>query len=329
MTLGEPAGIGPDIAIRLAQSSIHCRLAVIGDPELLETRAAQLGLPITLDEWRQQIAETQRLAVVAEPLRRPANPGRPDTQNAAHVLRCLDRAIDGCMAGEFDAMVTGPVHKGIINEAGTGFTGHTEYISERTCGDLPVMLLASGTLRVALVTTHVALSEVSVLITRERVERVIRVLIDDLRDKFGITRPRIAVCGLNPHAGEQGHLGREEIEEITPAIEVFRKSGIQVSGPHPADTVFLPGDTDRYDVILAMYHDQGLPVLKYRGFSDAVNVTLGVPLIRTSVDHGTALELAGRADIDLGSARAALDLAISLAQNRMDKQARLGRDKKP
>jgi 4-hydroxythreonine-4-phosphate dehydrogenase len=316
LTLGEPAGIGPDIAIRLAGAPPRCRLAVIGSPSLLKERAMQIGMNLSLEQWRGQLTERGKLAVIDTPLPGTVVPGALNAANASYVLRCLDQAIDGCTSGRFDAMVTGPVHKGVINEAGIPFTGHTEYISERTASELPVMMLTCGSLRVALVTTHVPLKEVSALITRARVEQVIRVLIGELRDKFGLASPRVAVCGLNPHAGEQGHLGMEEIEAIAPAVEAFRERGSRVSGPHPADTVFLPHHADRFDVILAMYHDQGLPVLKYRGFSEAVNVTLGVPLIRTSVDHGTALELAGRPGVDTGSARAALELAIEMAQSR-------------
>ena len=317
-TPGEPAGIGPDIAVRLAESPPRCKLVVIGDPGCLRSRAAELGSHVAIEEWRQQPPERGKVAVTSIPLAQPAVAGQLDPRNAASVLRCLDRAIDGCMSGEYDAMVTGPVHKGVINEAGIHFTGHTEYISERTGSALPVMMLTSGALRVALATTHVALKEVSALITRAKIESVLRILIDDLTEKFGIVSPRVAVCGLNPHAGERGHLGKEEIEEIIPVIERFSNSGHRVTGPHPADTVFLPRNLDHYDVILSMYHDQGLPVLKYQGFSEAVNVTLGVPVIRTSVDHGTALDLAGGGDIDMGSAQAAVDLAIALAQKRLE-----------
>ena len=320
-TPGEPAGVGPDIAIKIAESPPRCKLAFIGDPEFLRFRAEQTGSGVAIDEWRQQTAEAGKLVVSPVPLAQPVRCGELDPRNAGSVLQCLDRAIDGCMSGEFDAMVTGPVHKGVINDANIAFTGHTEYISERTASGLPVMLLTCGSLRVALATTHVALKDVSALITRDRIERVIRVLAKDLDEKFGIASPRIAVCGLNPHAGEQGHIGTEEIEQISPVIEKLCNAGHRVSGPHPADTVFLPQNADQYDVILTMYHDQGLPVLKRQGFSEAVNITLGVPVIRTSVDHGTALELAGSGEVDTGSARAALDLAIMLAQTRLNRQS--------
>lgn len=311
LTPGEPAGIGPDLAVQLAQTPLPCRLVAIGDPDLLRQRARKLGLPLTVVEPGGPDGRG-RLAVVPEPLQRPAIPGRLDPGNAGHVLRCLDRAIDGCISGEFDAMVTAPVHKGVINEAGVPFTGHTEYISARTGSETPVMMLATPTLRVALVTTHVPLAKVSGLITRSRLEQTLRVLADEMEAKFGIPNPRIAVCGLNPHAGENGHLGREEIEVIGPAVEAFRRRGYAVCGPLPADTVFVPRAGSIYHVVLCMYHDQGLPVIKQQGFGEAVNVTLGIPIIRTSVDHGTALALAGTGAAQAGSCRAAVHLAADL-----------------
>ncbi|MGZ5074288.1 MAG: 4-hydroxythreonine-4-phosphate dehydrogenase PdxA, partial [Usitatibacter sp.] len=236
--------------------------------------------------------------------------------NAPHVLAILDRALDGCVAGEFDAMVTAPVQKSVLNDAGIPFTGHTEYLAERTSTPLVVMLLVGGGLRVALATTHLALSEVPRAITRERLEAIVRILDHDLRTRFGIARPRILVAGLNPHAGESGYLGREEIEVITPAIEALAREGLAVSGPYPADTLFTPRVLAQGDAALAMFHDQGLPVLKHAAFGEAVNVTLGLPIIRTSVDHGTALDLAGAGEIDAGSVREAIALAFEMASRR-------------
>jgi 4-hydroxythreonine-4-phosphate dehydrogenase len=240
-------------------------------------------------------------------------PGRLDKANARHVLAILDRAIDGCVTNEFDAMVTAPVQKSVINEAGVPFTGHTEYLADRTGTPLVVMLLAGGGLRVALATTHLALSEVPRAITRSLIESVIRVLDADLRKRFGIQRPRILVAGLNPHAGESGYLGREEIDSIAPAIEALAREGFAVSGPYPADTLFTPRVLEQGDCALAMFHDQGLPVLKHAAFGEAVNVTLGLPIVRTSVDHGTALDRAGAGEVDAGSFRKAIDLAFEMA----------------
>jgi 4-hydroxythreonine-4-phosphate dehydrogenase len=239
--------------------------------------------------------------------------GQLDPANAGYVLRLLDAAIDGCVRSDFDAMVTAPVQKSVINDAGIAFTGHTEYLAERTGAPLPVMMLTSGSLRVALATTHLPLSAVSSAITRPLLEQVLRILDHDLRARFGITAPRILVCGLNPHAGESGHLGREEIEVISPVIEQLRQHGMQLIGPQPADTAFTPHMLQQADAVLAMYHDQGLPVIKHVGFSDAVNVTLGLPIVRTSVDHGTALNLAGTGKADAGSLISALELALTLA----------------
>jgi 4-hydroxythreonine-4-phosphate dehydrogenase len=246
----------------------------------------------------------------------PGTPGRLDPANAPYVLAVLDAATDGCLAGRFDAMVTAPVHKGVINEAGVRFTGHTEYLAERCGAPLPVMLLAGGGLRVALATTHLPLAHVSSAITAQRLEGVLRVLDADLRAKFGIAAPRILVCGLNPHAGEGGHLGREEIEVIEPTLERLRAQGLHLTGPVPADTAFLPARVAGHDAVLAMFHDQGLPVLKHASFGHAVNVTLGLPIVRTSVDHGTALDLAGTGRADPGSLRAALHLAAGMCAAR-------------
>lgn len=318
LALGEPAGIGPDIAVRMAQEAVHCRLAVIADPDLLLNRASELMLPLDVDVWQGQEAMSKRLSVLTEKLGQPVTTGKLNPANVDYVLRCLNRAIDGCLSGEFDAMMTGPVHKGIINDAGTDFTGHTEYIAKRTGSELPVMMLVTSVLRVALVTTHVPLRKVSAMITRDRIDKVVDILICSLKRKFGIGAPRIAVCGLNPHAGEQGYLGHEEDEIIVPVIEKYQQAGYSIDGPLPADTIFIPHNINRYDVVLAMYHDQGLPVIKHQGFSEAVNITLGIPIIRTSVDHGTALELAGSNAVDIGSSMAAIALATDLARHQAE-----------
>ena len=240
-------------------------------------------------------------------------PGHLDRANARHVLQLLDRAIDGCVSGEFAAMVTAPVQKSVINDAGIKFSGHTEYLAERTGGAHPVMMLANGSLRVALATTHLPLKDVSAAITAELLQQVLRVVDRDLRTRFAIPAPRILVCGLNPHAGESGHLGREEIEIIAPALDALRRAGMQLIGPAPADTAFTASMLQQADAVLAMFHDQGLPVIKYAGFENAVNVTLGLPIIRTSVDHGTALSLAGTGKADSSSLAAAIDMALQLA----------------
>ena len=317
-TIGEPAGIGPDIAIRVAQNPPACKIAVIGDPDLIAERAELLKMPLRIEPWREQVTTSGTMAVLAEPLPASVEPGRLNSRNAESVLRCINRAVDGCLDGHFDAMATGPVHKGVINTAGISFSGHTEYISERTGSPSPVMMLTTGDTRVALVTTHIPLHRVCNEITQERLYRVLQVVIDDMRGKFDIDSPRIAVCGLNPHAGEQGHMGREEIEIISPVIEGVQQQGVRIFGPLPADTVFVPEIQLQFDVILSMYHDQGLPVIKHQGFDRAVNITLGIPIIRTSVDHGTALDRVGHANVNAGSALAALELAAHLAQLKLD-----------
>jgi len=298
VTSGEPAGIGPELCAALLADPVEARLTIIGDRGLLE-RAAGRPLP------------AERILHV--PLLKPSAPGRLDPQNARYVLALLDAGIDGCLKGRFDALVTAPVHKGVINDAGIPFTGHTEYLAKRCGAALPVMMLVGGGLRVALATTHLPLAQVSVALTADRLEQVIRVLDADLRAKFALAAPRILVCGLNPHAGEGGHLGREEIEVITPVLEWLRMEGVGLTGPVPADTAFLPERLAGHDAVLAMYHDQGLPVLKHASFGHAVNVTLGLPIVRTSVDHGTALDLAGTGRADAGSLRAALGLATGLS----------------
>ncbi len=311
LTPGEPAGVGPDVCALLAVRPPRARLVFIADPAVLRARAKALGLSLNLPEWQNQPAEGCYLLPVST--RAPVTPGRLDKANAAYVLETLNRAITGCRRGEFDALVTGPVHKGIINDAGIAFTGHTEYLAAQAGKVTPVMMLAAGGLRVALVTTHLALSDVPRAITRERLTAVLEILHRDLKEKFGLAAPRLRVCGLNPHAGESGHLGREEIEVIEPVIKALATKGMQLEGPVPADTAFLPDSLKQVDAVLAMYHDQGLPVLKHHDFAHAVNITLGLPFIRTSVDHGTALELAGSGKADPSSLYAALDLAIELA----------------
>jgi 4-hydroxythreonine-4-phosphate dehydrogenase len=297
VTTGEPAGIGPELCAALLSESWDGRLVLIGDRSLLERSAGR-----TLPDG----------CVLHVPLAAPCTPGRLDPANARYVLTVLDRAVDGCLGGQFDAMVTAPVHKGVINDAGIPFTGHTEYLAQRTAAALPVMMLVGGGLRVALVTTHLPLAAVSKAVTAVRLRAVLRILDADLRDKFGVHEPRILVCGLNPHAGEGGHLGREELDVIEPTLQELRLEGLHLTGPVPADTAFLPERLAGHDAVLAMFHDQGLPVLKHASFGHAVNVTLGLPILRTSVDHGTALDLAGTGRADAGSLRAAVQLARDL-----------------
>ncbi len=321
LTPGEPAGIGPDLVVQIAQRASSARLVAVADPQLLQRRAARLGLPLTLlpvDDLdiagRAFAAGT--LGVLPVVLAVDETPGRLEPRNARYVLQTLERAADACLRGDADALVTGPVQKSVINDAGVAFSGHTELLAQR-CGDaLPVMMLVAGTLRVALVTTHLPLRAVPDAVTAETLTTVLRILHADLRGRFGIAAPRILVCGLNPHAGESGHLGREEIAIITPVVDALRREGLLLEGPLPADTVFTPKVLARGDAVLAMYHDQGLTALKYAGFGSAVNVTLGLPIIRTSVDHGTALDLAGSGLAEAGSMEAALEMAIALASNR-------------
>jgi 4-hydroxythreonine-4-phosphate dehydrogenase len=312
LTPGEPAGVGPDVCVLLAARPPHARLVFIADPAVLRARAQQLGLSLNLPEWQNQSAEGCYLLPVSA--KAPVEAGRLNKANALYVLETLSRAIAGCLRGEFDALVTGPVHKGIINDAGFAFTGHTEYLAAQAGHMMPVMLLAAGNLRVALVTTHLAIADVPRAITRERLASVLEILHRDLKQKFGLNQPRIRVCGLNPHAGESGHLGREEIEVIEPVIQALTAKGMKLEGPVPADTAFLPESLKNVDAVLAMYHDQGLPVLKHHDFAHAVNVTLGLPFIRTSVDHGTALELAGSGKADPSSLYAALDMALAMVK---------------
>jgi 4-hydroxythreonine-4-phosphate dehydrogenase len=319
LTSGEPAGIGPELCVALAAQQLPCELVCFGDRGLLEERARALSIAVSVRAYEPPARRARTapgggsLAVAHVPLAVASVPGRPDPANARYVLALLDRAIDGTLAGEFDALVTAPVHKGIINEAGIAFTGHTEYLQQRTGSARAVMMLTAGTLRVALATTHLPLKAVSAAITIDSLFDVAAILARELEARFDIRDPRIAVCGLNPHAGEGGHLGDEEIHVITPAVSLMRTAGIRASGPLPADSVFVPQELARFDAVLAMYHDQGLPVVKYAGFERAVNVTLGLPLIRTSPDHGTALALAGSGSADPASLVAAVQLASTLA----------------
>lgn len=316
LTPGEPAGIGPDLCVMLAQHDHAFQLVAIADPELLAKRAEMLGLPLSLHAFDANAAIVPQTAssihVLPVELTTPATCGQLNEANARYVLKTITRAVRGCLDGLFAAMVTGPVHKGVINAAGIAFTGHTEYIAGISGGQ-PVMMLATPGLRVALATTHLPLSDVSKAITHNRLRTVLRILHRELQTRMAISEPKILVCGLNPHAGEGGHLGREEIEIIEPVLEGLRRQGMTVEGPLPADTVFTPDFLNRADAILAMYHDQGLPVLKHLGFGRAVNITLGLPLIRTSVDHGTALELAGSGQANPGSLEYALETASTMA----------------
>lgn len=321
LTPGEPAGIGPDLCLLLAKQAQPAPLVAIASRELLAARAGQLGLDILLLEvgpkrWPDRPAPAGTLYVWDTPLAAPATPGNLMPANATYVLETLTRAGLGCLDGSFAGMITAPVHKGVINEAGIAFSGHTEFLAELTHTEQVVMMLATHGLRVALVTTHLPLKDVAAAITADRLERVTRILHADLQDKFGIAQPRILVCGLNPHAGEGGHLGREELEVIEPTLERLRTEGMNLIGPLPADTLFTPKYLDQTDAVLAMYHDQGLPVLKFKGFGAALNVTLGLPIIRTSVDHGTALDLAGTGKVDTGSLQVALETAYQMAASR-------------
>ena len=318
LTPGEPAGIGPDLCIQLSQRKQSCELVVITDPELLLQRAKQLGLNIIIN-----LFESSKEAIPNEPgtitvlpvqIKNTVNCGQLFVENSPHVIKTIRLAAQGCSDGLFDAMVTAPVHKGIINDANIPFTGHTEFIANITGGH-PVMMLATTGLRVALVTTHLPLSDVSNAITVDRLNKVIRLLHKDLQNYFSLPNPTILVCGLNPHAGENGHLGREEIDIISPTLESLRKQGINLIGPLPADTLFTQKYLQSADAVLAMYHDQGLPVLKYKGFGQAVNITLGLPIIRTSVDHGTALDLAGTGKANLGSLVFAVETALEMVKS--------------
>lgn len=320
LTPGEPAGIGPDLCLLLARDAQPAALVAIASRTLLADRATQLGLQIELldvgpGQWPSQPAPAGSLYVWDTPLAEPVVAGQLNAANAGYVLQTLTRAAGGCMTSDFAGMITAPVHKGVINQAGIAFSGHTEFLADLTQTPQVVMMLATEGLRVALVTTHLPLKDVAAAISEERLTRVTRILAHDLRSKFGIAQPRILVCGLNPHAGEGGHLGREEIEIIEPTLARLREEGIDLIGPLPADTLFTPKHLEHCDAVLAMYHDQGLPVLKYKGFGAAVNITLGLPIIRTSVDHGTALDLAGSGKVDSGSLKVALHTAYAMADS--------------
>jgi 4-hydroxythreonine-4-phosphate dehydrogenase len=318
LTAGEPAGIGPDLCVQIAQRKPSCNLVVIADRDLLHQRAQLLRLPLELTEYLPNISaehKAGKLQIIHVPLNESAVSGRLNPANSCYVLKTLDRAIAGCSNGEFSAMVTTPVHKGVINDAGITFTGHTEYLSQLSHSQT-VMMLVGGGMRVALATTHLPLKKVAEAITHESLERQLRTIQSELISRFNINRPRIAVAGLNPHAGESGHLGREEIDIIIPVLNQLRAEGMQLIGPLPADTLFNPSQLKNFDCIFTMYHDQGLPVLKHASFGTGVNVTLGLPFIRTSVDHGTALDLAATGHADPGSLLAAIELAVTLASNK-------------
>jgi 4-hydroxythreonine-4-phosphate dehydrogenase len=315
LTAGEPAGIGPDLCIALAHQTLPCRLSVLGDIDVLRARADGLGVAvdfITSDAIPAHRAGALHVRHI--PVAAPVTAGVLDAGNSAHVLALLDAALEGCLNGSYDAMVTAPVHKGVINDAGFTFTGHTEYLAEHSGTNRVVMMLAGGGLRVALATTHLPLREVADAITPALLDEVIRILHADLQRKFGVIRPRILVAGLNPHAGESGHLGHEEIDVIEPALDRLRGEGMDLVGPLPADTLFSRIRHDPCDAVLAMYHDQGLPVLKYASFGAGVNITLGLPFIRTSVDHGTALDLAGTGRAEVGSLLTAIEVAMEMVE---------------
>ncbi|OLL33248.1 4-hydroxythreonine-4-phosphate dehydrogenase PdxA [Burkholderia sp. SRS-W-2-2016] len=318
ITTGEPAGVGPELTAQaLAGAAAHwpnAQFTVLGDAQLLAERARAVGV-----DWAALLSGGARVRVGHRALGAPARAGKLDAANGRYVLDLLDAAIDGAVAGSFDAIVTAPLQKSTINDAGVPFTGHTEYLAERTHTPRVVMMLA-GTgkrpLRVALATTHLPLKDVSAALTIDSLVDTLRIIDQDLRQHFGLPAPRILVTGLNPHAGENGYLGREEIDVITPALQQANGAGIDARGPYPADTLFQPRYLDEADCVLAMFHDQGLPVLKYATFGEGINVTLGLPIIRTSVDHGTALDLAGTGRADAGSLIAAIDTAVSMARHR-------------
>lgn len=321
LTIGEPAGIGPDLVVRAVQQAQSNRqLIAIGDPQVLAARAALLDLPLEMVTFdpAQPVRGNRagELFVVPVNVQAEVVPGVLDARNGRYVLDTLDSAVTLCQSGSIDAMVTAPVHKGVINDSGVKFSGHTEYLAEATHTEKVVMMLATKGLRVALATTHIPLQEVASAISKPGLTQVLRIVHAQMQRDFALLNPRILVCGLNPHAGEGGHLGREEIDVINPVIASLQAEGMIISGPYPADTVFTPKHMDNADVIVAMYHDQGLPVLKYMGFGAAVNITLGLPIIRTSVDHGTALDLAGSEHVDTGSMAVALDVAAQMARGR-------------
>lgn len=319
LTAGEPAGIGPELCLALAAQERDWPLVCLADRVCLAQRAQRIGLSIGLEDYSPGAPVTcaaGRLSVLHQPLAAAAIPGHLDPLNARTVIAHIDRAVDGCLSGEFSALVTAPVQKSLIKAAGVDFMGHTEYIATRVRAPLPVMMLVAGPLRVALATTHLPLREVSGALSIALLVQELQIMAHDLARDWALPRARIAVCGLNPHAGEGGHLGDEEQRIIGPAIREVRSAGLEVTGPLPADTVFVPRQLEQFDAVLAMYHDQGLPVLKHAGFGNAVNVTLGLPIVRTSVDHGTALDLAGTGRADAGSLLAAVQLAARMAGHR-------------
>jgi len=318
VTAGEPAGVGAELVVRLAQLPLPATLVAITDRGLLQRAAERCGVGLALaddDGFRPDARAAGSLRVQHVPLAVPESPGRPDPRNARHVLATLETAADGCMDGRYDAMVTAPLQKGTINDAGIAFSGHTEFLAERAHADV-VMMLASPGLRVALATTHLPLAAVPAAVTADALARTLRIVHAELRRKFGLAEPRIAVLGLNPHAGENGHIGREEVDTIIPVLAALRSEGMRLLGPLPADTAFIPAQRPHYDAVLAMYHDQALPVLKSEAFDCTVNLTLGLPFIRTSVDHGTALDLAGTGKASADSLVAATRMAVELAARR-------------
>ncbi|MSP86539.1 MAG: 4-hydroxythreonine-4-phosphate dehydrogenase PdxA [Methylotenera sp.] len=323
ITAGEPAGIGPDLCVMLAHKKLNAKIVVIADTTLLKTRAKQLDIALKISPYlanaTQQHLGNGGLTVLHEAVSSTVVAGTLNTLNSPYVLNTLSTAGLGCQHHSFDAMVTAPVHKGVVNEAGIAFSGHTEFLAALTNTPQVVMMLVGGNMRVALATTHLPLKDVPVAITQHSLETTIRILHHDLVEKFGLKNPRILVAGLNPHAGEEGYLGREEIETINPVLEKLRAEGMQLIGALPADTLFAKHHLSNADAVLAMYHDQGLPVLKHASFGEGVNVTLGLPIIRTSVDHGTALDLAGTGKIEIGSMLAAIELAIFLAHRQSNK----------
>lgn len=319
ITSGEPAGIAPDIILKALQQPFKARILVLSSSTILQQRAKQLGIELEIKNHKTSKSvlthSAGQLDVINIPQACEVTPGKLDVNNAEFVIKSLELAADGCLNNDFDAIVTPPVHKGILCETGTHFSGHTEYFQQRCNSDQVVMMLATEGLKVALATTHLPLKDVSSAITKESLTQVIEALNQDLKTRFGHKQPRILVCGLNPHAGEDGHLGMEEIDTIIPVLKTLNAKGMSLVGPLPADTLFSPKNLENCDCVLAMYHDQGLPVLKYKGFGNAVNITLGLPIIRTSVDHGTALELAGTGEANEGSLIIAINHAIEMANN--------------
>ena len=319
ITAGEPAGIGPDLCVMLANISLNAEVIIVADKNMVKARAKSLNLNILINEYSKETHSAHlgngSITVLHQAISRPAIAGHLDASNSRYVLETLTTAALGCIRNEFDAMMTAPVHKGIINNAAIAFSGHTEFLAQLTNTPQVVMMLVGGGLRVALATTHLALKDVPAAITKASLETTIRILHHDLMQKFGLPNPNILVAGLNPHAGEDGYLGREEIDIINPMIKKLRAEGMQLTGALPADTLFATLHLSKADAVLAMYHDQGLPVLKHASFGKGVNVTLGLPIIRTSVDHGTAIDLAGSGNIEIGSMLAAIEMAITLANN--------------